>query len=179
MAATAQTSGGSARAPKPFSYDIQYSLIVAGASLHWMDWYVVMPRMADSLSRRGYMAIVGGRRIDTAPWVDDLKHIIPKYSTNKDFTPYDLLNELERRQLFSVVGRKRTAPRQHCMSINRYVDLFHARQRASRNSAWIRRPQPSSMLRFEGLVTPFAGPESAHIRRSNRHRLGDTRQPAR
>ena len=55
-----------------FAYDTRYSLIVAGASLHWMDWYKVIPRMAGALSRRGYLAIVGGRGIDTAPWVNDL-----------------------------------------------------------------------------------------------------------
>ena len=46
-----------------FSCETRYSLIVAGASLHWMDWYDVLPRMAGSLSPRSYLAIVGGHEI--------------------------------------------------------------------------------------------------------------------
>ena len=138
-----------------FPYDTRYSLIVAGASLHWMDWYTVLPRMAASISRRGYVAIVGGRGVDTAPWVDGLNNIIPRYSTNKDFAPYDLIDELERRRLFSVVGREQTMPQRHHMSVDRYVELFHARNGFSR-----RRMDPKSAAEFDAavreLVTPFA-----------------------
>ena len=87
-----------------FAYDTRYSLIVAGASLHWMDWYEVLPRMAGALSDRGYLAIVGGRGMDTTPWNDELSKIIPTFSTNRDYESYDLIDELERRSLFSVVG---------------------------------------------------------------------------
>ncbi len=38
-----------------FPYETQYSLIAAGASLHWMDWYTVLPHMAGSLSPRGLL----------------------------------------------------------------------------------------------------------------------------
>ena len=138
-----------------FAYADRYSLIVTGASLHWMDWYTVMPRMAAALSDRGYLAIVGGRGIDTAPWVDDLNRIIPEYSTNKDFQPYNLLNELERRRLFAMVGRKRTAPQEYTMPVAQYVELFHARNGFSRQ-----RMDPQSAAAFDDavreLVTPFA-----------------------
>ena len=138
-----------------FAYDTQYSLIVAGASLHWMDWNVVLPRTAGALSRRGYLAIVGGRGIDAAPWANDLNEIIPRYSTNKDFEPYNLLDELERRQLYTVVGRKRTDPQKYRMTSDQYVELFHARNGFSRQ-----RMDPHSAAEFDAavreLVTPFA-----------------------
>ena len=138
-----------------FDYDTRYSHIVAGASLHWMDWYKVIPRMAGALSGRGYLAIVSGRGIDTAPWVNRLNKIIPRYSTNKDFEPYSLLDELERRQLFAVVGRKRTAPQEYCMSVDKYVELFHARNGFSRQ-----RMDAYAANAFDAavreLVTPFA-----------------------
>ena len=143
------------RSAEDFAYDTRYSLIVAGASLHWMDWYQVIPRFAAALSDRGYLAIVGGRGIATAPWVDDLNRIIPGYSTNKDFMPYNLLDELERRQLFTFVGRKRTAPQPYCMSVNRYVEMFHARNGFSRQ-----RMDAQAAAAFDAavreLVTPFA-----------------------
>lgn len=109
-----------------FPYETRYSLIVAGASLHWMDWYTVLPRMARSLSGRGFLAVVGGHEI-AAPWVDDLRRLIPKYSTNKNYVPHNLIEELEHRNLFTVVDRRRTTPRQHRMSVDQYVELLHAR----------------------------------------------------
>ena len=138
-----------------FAYDARYSLIVAGASLHWMDWYKVIPRMAGALSDLGYLAIVGGRGIDTAPWVDGLNEIIPRYSTNKDFQPYDLLDELERRRLFSVVGRKRTAPQKYSMRIDQYVELFHARNGFSRQ-----RMDPHSAIEFDAAVRELVDPHT-------------------
>ena len=106
------------------------------------------------MSPRGYLAIVGGHKI-AAPWDDDLNSIIPSYSTNRDFSPYDMIGEIELRKLFSVAGRVRTAPRGHDMSVDRYVELLHARNGFSRQ-----RMRPHSAAEFDGavrdLVSPFA-----------------------
>ena len=138
-----------------FAYDTRYSLVVAGASLHWMDWYKVLPRMAGALSDRGYLAIVGGRGMDATPWNDELSKIIPTYSTNRDYESYDLIDELERRSLFSVVGRQRTAPQEYRMSVDRYVEMFHARNGFSRQ-----RMDAQSAAEFDTavreIVSPFA-----------------------
>ena len=136
-----------------FAYDTRYSLIVAGASLHWMDWYKVLPRMAGALSHRGYLAVVGGRGMDTAPWIDGLSKIIPTYSTNKDYESYDLFDELERRRLFSVVGRKRTAPQEYRMSVDQYVEMFHARNGFSRQ-----RMDAQSAAEFDAAVRELVAP---------------------
>lgn len=120
-----------------------------------MDWYVVLPRMAHALSDRVCLAIVGGRGMDAAPWIDDLNKIIPRYSTNQDFAPYDLVDELERRQLYTVAGRKQTAPQQYSMTVDRYVELIHARNGFSRE-----RMDPGSASEFDAqvreLVAPYA-----------------------
>ena len=143
------------RSAEDFAYDTRYSLIVAGASLHWMDWYKVLPRMAGALSDRGYLAIVGGRGMDATPWNDELSKIIPTYSTNRDYESYDLIDELERRSLFSVVGRQRTAPQEYRMSVDRYVEMFHARNGFSRQ-----RMDAQSAAEFDTavreIVSPFA-----------------------
>ena len=89
-----------------FDYQERYGLIVAGASLHWMDWYAVLPKMRRSLLQtHGLLAIVGGRQQEEDPWLNSLREIIPRYSTNQDFKPYDFIEELESRSLFRVVGR--------------------------------------------------------------------------
>ena len=136
-----------------FAYDARYSLIVAGASLHWMDWYEVLPLMAGALSERGYLAIVGGRGMNDVPWVEGLNEIIPAYSTNKDYESFDLLDELERRRLFSVVGRRRTAPQEYRMSVNRYVEMFHARNGFSRQ-----RMDAQSAAEFDTAVRDLVAP---------------------
>ena len=141
------------RSAEDFAYDTEYSLIVAGASLHWMDWYEVLPRMAGTLSERGYLAIVGGRGMNGVPWVEGINEIIPAYSTNKDYESYDLLDELERRRLFSVVGRKRTAPRKFSMRVDRYVEMFHARNGFSRQ-----RMDAQSAAEFDAAVRELVAP---------------------
>ena len=136
-----------------FAYDTRYSLIVAGASLHWMDWYEVLPRMAGALSDRGYLAIVGGHEID-APWVDDLRAILRMYSTSKDRGSFNVIDQLEHRDLYSVVSRRGTTPRKHPISLERYVDLLHARTGFSRQ-----RMGQKSAEKFDaavrGLVSPY------------------------
>ena len=143
------------RSAEDFAYATRYSLIVTGASLHWMDWDTVIPRMAAALSDHGFLAIVGGRRLDAAPWADGLNEIIARYATNEGFGPHFLLKELERRQLFAAVGKKRTAPQEHSMSIQNYVELLHARSSLSRQSM-----ETQAAAAFDAavreLVTPFA-----------------------
>ena len=93
--------------------------------------------------------------MDTTPWNDELSKIIPTFSTNKDYESYDLIDELERRSLFSVVGRKRTAPQEYRMSVDRYVEMFHARNGFSRQ-----RMDAQSAAEFDTavreIVSPFA-----------------------
>jgi SAM-dependent methyltransferase len=108
-----------------------YALITAGASLHWLAWDVVLPRFAALLTPRGFLAIVGdGQR--PVPWAADLQPIIDRYSTNRDYQPYDLVEELERRGLFRKVGERRTAPVSFRQAIGDYVESFHARNGFSR-----------------------------------------------
>lgn len=138
-----------------FAYDSRYSLIVCGASLHWMDWYEVIPRFAGALSDRGYLAIVGGRRVDAAPWLAGLNQIISKHSTNKPFGLHYLLNELDRRELFSAVGRKRTTPQEHSLSVDDYVELLHARSSLSRQRMDVHAAKAFDAAVRE-LVAPYA-----------------------
>ena len=136
-----------------FAYSSRYSLIIAGASLHWMDWYEVLPRMAGALSNRGHLAVVGGHEID-APWVDDLRAILRTYSTSKDRGSFNIIDQLEHRNLFSVVGRRRTTPQEHQMSFDRYVDLLHARTGFSRQRMGLKSAEEFDAA-VRALVSPY------------------------
>lgn len=109
-----------------------YGLVTAGESLHWMDWPVVLRRFREVLAPRGYVAIVG--RIEPSiPWWPELLHLITAYSTNRDFQPYNLVDELERRGLFRMVGAERTEPVPFEQSIDDYVESIHSRNGFSRD----------------------------------------------
>ncbi len=134
--------------------DPPYALITAGQSLHWMDWERVMPRFAEMLTPQGYLAIVG---VDQAPnaWDADLGTIIPRFSTNKEYRPYDLLEELASRGLFERRGEYRSEFHTIVQPIEHYVESFHARNGLSRE-----RMEPAMAEAFDAevraLVTPHA-----------------------
>ena len=108
-----------------------YALITAGQSLHWMDWAVVLPRFYHLLVPGGYLAIVG---INFPPtrWDEALGPLISHYSTNRDFQPYDLIAELEGRDLFTKVGEAQTSPQPFRQTVDAYIESFHSRNGFSR-----------------------------------------------
>lgn len=103
-----------------------YTLITAGSSLHWFDWDVAWPRLDSMLTPDGWLAIVGetDRR---KPWTADLGSIITRFSTNRDYAPYNLVEELVARGLFSPAGQRQTAAVPFEQSIDDYVESFHSR----------------------------------------------------
>jgi len=92
-----------------FAYRPGYGLVIAAESLHWMEWDRVLPAIRVALAPHGSLVVLD-RRLDTVPWWTALRPLIPRYSTNSDFQPYDLLDELARRQLFHPAGRTTTTP---------------------------------------------------------------------
>ena len=103
-----------------------YSLITAGDSLHWMDWAIVMPRLATMLTPHGSLAILGVGQLPT-PWDDHLLPIIQRYSTVSGYHPYDLVTELEARDLFRTSDRQTTAPIPFVQPLEEYIGSFHGR----------------------------------------------------
>lgn len=130
-----------------------YALITAGSSLHWMDWAVVMPRFATLLSERGVLAIFGDGILPVA-W--DTRPICARYSTNRDYEPYDLLEELTTRGLFHQLGSRTTRPVPFRQSMDRYIESFHARNGLSRD-----RMKPSAAAAFDAELRAAVEP---HIR---------------
>lgn len=109
-----------------------YALITAGASLHWMDWGVVFPRFQQLLAPGAYLAIITNR-FEPQPWDEQLQFIINRYSTNRDYQPYNLVIELEKRGLFVKQGEQRTASAIFDQSVAAYIESFHSRNGFSRD----------------------------------------------
>lgn len=109
-----------------------YALITAGNSLHWLEWNVVFPRLKNALSPRGYLTVISNASMPN-PWDTNLAEIIPRYSTNQDYQPYNLIEELEIRECFEKHGEKRTALMPFLQSIDEYIETFHAQNGFSRD----------------------------------------------
>lgn len=123
-----------------FRYSGPYSLVVAGASLHWMDWQVVLPSIASTTAPEGSLAIVGRSRRLPESLEHGLRALIPLYSTNREFEPYDLVSELVERGLFEETGRRDFAGPEVRQSSAEFVESIHSqngfsRDRMSRESA--------------------------------------------
>jgi trans-aconitate methyltransferase len=132
-----------------------YALITAGESLHWMAWEIVMPRFQRALTPRGCLALVS-RTEAPPPWRERLGPIIQRYSTNRDYQPYNIVDELERRALFQKLGVESTAPVAFTQSITSYIESFHSRNGLSRD-----RLTAAAAAAFDDevrrLVTAFCG----------------------
>ncbi len=112
-----------------------YSLIVTAASLHWMDWDVVMPKFADVLDDQGHLAILEDVTLP-AVWDSDTRSILGQYSMNKDYRPYDMTtiaSELQQQGLFQETGMKETEPVEFNQSIEDWIESVHARNGFSRD----------------------------------------------
>jgi SAM-dependent methyltransferase len=108
-----------------------YGLVTAGESLHWMDWDVVMPRLREVLVPGGYVAILQREELRVA-WSGDLLDLIRRYSTNRDYRPVNLIDELSRRSLFTKAGEWRSEPETYTQSIDDYIESMHSRSSFSR-----------------------------------------------
>jgi 2-polyprenyl-3-methyl-5-hydroxy-6-metoxy-1,4-benzoquinol methylase len=135
--------------------DPPYSLITAGDSLHWMEWETVMPRFASLLAPNGWLAILTVEQ-QRVLWQDELMVLIHRYSTVRNFQPYDLPHELESRRLFTRAGEHVTAPVPFTQSLDDYIASFHGRASFSRE-----RMAPEDLAAFDAglraLVAPHAG----------------------
>ncbi|HEY7294330.1 MAG TPA: class I SAM-dependent methyltransferase, partial [Dehalococcoidia bacterium] len=103
-----------------------YGMATAGASIHWLDWYAVLPRLHEALTPNGRLVILSDGQ-EPLPWDDELLTLIRTYSTNPTFRPLDLIAELEQRGLFRLEGRAKTAPIPFTQPIAEYVASFHGR----------------------------------------------------
>ncbi len=86
-----------------------YGLVMAGESIHWFDWEVALPRFASVLEPGGALALVYRDWIRAPALSERLGPIYGRYAAKTDFTRQDVVEELGRRQRFTVLGKRTTA----------------------------------------------------------------------
>jgi trans-aconitate methyltransferase len=131
-----------------------YGLITAAASLHWMEWEVVLPRFREALAPGAVLAIIG-QTTSPNPWDAPLQAVIDRYSTNRKYYPYDLIAELTQRGLFQELGRRSTQPLAFTQPVAAYVESFHARNGFSRD-----RMRPDEAAAFDAAVRSLVLPHA-------------------
>jgi SAM-dependent methyltransferase len=113
-----------------------YALVTAGDSLHWMDWNVVLPRLADVLLPSGYLALLsvgGNMAAGDEGFKQEQLDLIRRYTTFGEWRPeFDPAATLERRGLFREQGRAETEAICIRQPVDEYVESFHARASHSR-----------------------------------------------
>jgi SAM-dependent methyltransferase len=109
-----------------------YGLVTAGESLHWMDWPVVLARFADALHPGGVLAVVE-REWDGPPALAArLRPIFARYGAARDFRPMDVVEEVERRGLFTRAGERQCGPERWRPTIEEYLEFRHSQRSFSR-----------------------------------------------
>ena len=116
-----------------FEYPATYGLIVAADSLFWMDRGAVFPLMSRALSARGRLAIV--HREHDAPWSAQLPALIRRFSTitGYSYLASDMIEELQKEDLFELERRCTTSPVPYRQSVDDYVEFWHSRSACSRD----------------------------------------------
>lgn len=121
-----------AMAAEDHAFDRRYTAVVAAEAFHWLDWHRVLPRIGSSLVPSGRLLLVQRALAAPLPWDTDLGALIRTYTTNRDYVPYDTVEELEARRLIAVGGRAQTDTVVYPQNIDDYVESFHSRNGFSR-----------------------------------------------
>lgn len=101
-----------------------FSSALAAQSFHWFDWDVLVRRLEAWLPTR--RLVLCERREGPAPWSDALAALYSRFSTNQDFQPFDLIDELTARRYLTVEGRMADLPQRVPQSIDDYVTAIHS-----------------------------------------------------
>ena len=106
--------------------DPPYGLIACGASLHWMDPTLVLPRFRESLAPGAYLAIVDNENVH-GPYREAVWAITDRYAAaaHHPETP-DAVASVRASALFTIEGEERTAPMPFEQSVDDYIAFLHS-----------------------------------------------------
>jgi len=111
-----------------------YGLIACGASLHWMEHDVVLPRFRDALAPGGRLAIVDNENVYRAvPAREEALSVIKRYSPIRDHvSTRTMVERLVASGRLTLEGQITTAPIPSERSINDYLHALGSTSTLSR-----------------------------------------------
>ncbi|HEY2795180.1 MAG TPA: class I SAM-dependent methyltransferase [Micromonosporaceae bacterium] len=161
MIATGQNRPGGRRsnlrwilgAAEAAAMDGPYALITAGASLHWMDWPRLMPRLRAALSPGGVLAIVEHGPRDV-PWQAAVVEVIRRHSRSRDYDPaFSIVDALRERGFLEPLGQIETEPERFRQLTADYVEQFHSTSSLAREHM-----SPAEASEFDEAITRAVAP---------------------
>lgn len=135
--------------------DGPYDLACAAAALHWMDWDVVLPRVAAALASGARLAVIEMSVGRDTPWRAAEDEMFPHYSHIKNFERYDLPELLSELGLWSIDDRVEIGPESFVQRVEDYVEQFHSSSGLRRSGMGAARAQEFDE-RLRALVEPYA-----------------------
>ncbi len=122
--------------------------------MHWMDWDVVLPRVAGNLNPGAVLALVVSTP-EPPPWNDQLREIWSRYSVIQNWENADLIALLESRGLYEQINQTKLPSEPFTRTVAEYIAAQHATSSLPRG-----RMGPNQANAFDHevreLVTPYA-----------------------
>jgi SAM-dependent methyltransferase len=113
-----------------------YGLITSGASIHWMDPEVVMPRFREALAPGGVLAIVNSESIySEQEWRGEFITLIRTFEPVAHHLEFvDLVRSLEASGHFVRDGQRTAAPVPYEQSVDDYIAMLASTSSLSRTT---------------------------------------------
>ena len=106
--------------------DPPYGLVTCGASLHWMDQALVLPRFRKALARNARLAIVDKENVH-GPYREEIWAITDSYAAvARHPETSDAVAALRASGLFTIEGEERTEPISFDQSVDEYIEFLHS-----------------------------------------------------
>lgn len=134
-----------------------YDLVVAGASIHWMDHEVLFPRLCTHMAADGLVVIVGGDEASDPPWAQEWPALMSAWISRMGGT-YDrqtFAAEASAHEAWMEIAGRETITSTVSQPIEAFIDGEHSR------GTWTRQKMgPDRAAAFDAdlraLLTPHA-----------------------
>jgi SAM-dependent methyltransferase len=102
-----------------------YALIMAGSSIHWLEWEKAFPLFRRILTPAGSLALVY-RKTLPMPWDADVRELRAHFLPGGGHSAAHVAQELEARGFFHKQGERETAPVPFFQSIDDFIEGLHS-----------------------------------------------------
>jgi len=118
--------------------DPPYGLITCGASLHWMNLAVVLPRFREILAPSGYLAIADNQNVHGS-YREEVWAITDRYAAVAHHSEAaEAVAAVRASGVFEIVEEERTAPTSFEQSVDEYIEFLHSTSTLTRAQLGVR-----------------------------------------